>query len=159
MKLSFGMIFSIILIIVFLSFAGYAIVKALGWMNTLNTGKFFNNLQEDVDKIWQSSLGSNQETYNLPSSVEYVCFADFNKQKKGINSDFYNDLKLGYYGSENLILYPIDSKRDINGFQIKHIDLEKITQDENPFCIRSVKGKIKMTIKMNSGDTLVTITR
>jgi len=160
MRLSFGMIFSIILIIVFLAFAGYAIVKALGWMKTINAGNFFNSVQEDVDKIWKSSLGSIEKTYNTPSSVEYVCFADFNKEENGLNnSGLYKELQFDFSGSENLFLYQRNSKSDLNSFQLKHIDLQKITENENPFCIKTSKGKVKMTIKMNSGDTLVTITK
>ncbi len=50
MKLSFGMIFSIILIIVFLSFAFYAIKIFLNMQTTMQVGKFVEELRNDVDK-------------------------------------------------------------------------------------------------------------
>ena len=61
MKLSFGMIFSIILIIIFISFAFYAIQKFLSIQNSVQVGKFVNEFQQNVDKIWKGSQGSEKK--------------------------------------------------------------------------------------------------
>ena len=58
MKLSFCMIFSIILILAFLAFTVYAIRKFLGIQTSVQIGKFGDDLQTDVDKMWRGSQGS-----------------------------------------------------------------------------------------------------
>lgn len=133
MKLSFGMIFSIILIIVFISFSFYAIQKFLKLKNIMEVGQFINNLQSDIDKIWRSSQGSQEVKYFLSSKIESVCF---------VNDEY-----------ENLVFRSSDF---IEGQKIKHIDIVKITEDGD-FCIENVKGKVKMTLEKDYGEALVTI--
>ena len=136
MKLSFGMIFSIILIIFFIVFAFYAIQKFLGISDEVKMGKFKDNLQSDVEKMWKSSQGSQEVEYNLPSKINKVCFK---------NNEY-----------ENLVF---ESDDFVQGYNMNHIDIEKITENENPFCIENVNGKVKMTIKKNFEDVLVRIER
>lgn len=133
MKLSFGMIFSIILIIIFISFAFFAIKKFIGIQDAMKIGQFGDQLQSDVDKLWRGSQGSQEVEYFVPSKIESVCFVD----------DEY----------ENLVFH---SESFIEGKKIEHIDIEKITEDGD-FCIDVVKGKIKMTVKKNYEEALVTI--
>ncbi|HJX51092.1 MAG TPA: hypothetical protein VJ438_06540 [Candidatus Nanoarchaeia archaeon] len=159
MQLSFGMIFSIILIIVFIAFAVYAIIKFLELQSNVQTGQFFTYVQQDVDKMWKGGQGSIEQTYNLPGEVEYICFADFTSPKKGANFQFYDNLKMAFFEFENLCLYPVGSGSGLDANQIEHINITNIVATNNPFCIQSVKGKVKMTIKMNPGDSLVTITK
>ena len=108
LNLSFGMIFSIILIIIFIIFAFYAIQKFLSWQNSAQIGKFKNDLQSDIDRIWQSSKGSQEKEYFLPTKIKYVCFADYeiNDGARGNNRNFYDELELVYYGEENMFFYP-----------------------------------------------------
>ncbi len=159
LELSFGMIFSIILIIIFISFAFYAIQKFLRIQDAVKVGQFVENLQSDIDKIWKSNQGSQKREFFLSQKIEYACFVDYSSAKKGKNQEFYKDLKQFYYENENLIFYPGGSAEELNAFEIKHIDLEKITENENPFCIENLKGKIKTTIKKNYEDALVMIER
>lgn len=136
MKLSFGMIFSIILIVIFIAFAFYAIQKFLGIQNTVKVGQFVDNLQSDVDKAWRSSQYSQKVEYFLPTKVEEICFTD--------NSE--------------LFFKPLGSGGIFDYREIEHLDIEKITENENPFCIKTIKGKVEMTIKRDYGEALVTIT-
>ncbi len=159
MKLSFGMIFSIILIIFFIAFAFYAIQKFLEIQNAAKIGQFSNKLQSDVDKMWRGSQGSQSIEYFLPSKIEKVCFVDFFSNSKGEYQNLYDKLKQVYYEYENLFFYPVGSGAGIDALEIKHIDIEKITENENPFCIKNAKGKIKMTIKKNYDEALVVISR
>ncbi len=159
MQLSFGMIFSIILIIVFLVFAIYAITKFLNLQEGVQVGQFFNDLQNDVDKMWKGGQGSSEYTYRVPTSVEYVCFADFNSPKRGDNQDKYSQLQLTFYEFENMIFYPVGSAEGLDSYNLRHINITEITKIENPFCVENLKGKTKLTIRMNPGDSLVTIAR
>jgi hypothetical protein len=134
MKLSFGMIFSIFLIIVFLAFAIYVIIKFLNMQNLIQIETFQNNLQANVNKMWQSQQGSLEVKYNLPEKITAVCFID----------DDYQNLM---FESEN----PID------GEYIENIDIDFITSGQTRYCIENIDGKVSMTLVKDYGETLVKI--
>lgn len=136
MQLSFGMIFSIILIIVFIAFAFYAIMKFLGIKDDALIKKFENKLQTDVDKIWRGQQGSQKVEYIIPSKIEAVCF---------VNDEY-----------ENLIY---QSKEFISRVKIEHLDIEKILEGKEKLCFENIDGKIDMIIKMAPGEKLVTLTK
>ena len=158
MKLSFGMIFSIILIVIFLIFAFYAIKVFLKFQDSATKGKFFDELKSDVDRIWKSAESSQEKIYSLPSKITSICFVDFSSSAIGRSAGIYSDLKKAYYGTENLVLYPIGSS-EVESVRINNIDLIEMTKDENPFCIDTDKGKLKLTLSKNFNDALVTIKR
>ncbi len=160
LKLSFGMIFSIILIVIFLVFAFYAIKTFLGISDSAKTARFVNDLQADIDRVWKSAQSSQEQEYFLPSKIEYVCFVDFSvsNEKKGSKSHFYDELKRNYFGSENMVFYPFGSS-ELGSREIKNIDLIEITRYENPFCIQNTNGKAELTLVKEFDDALVTITR
>ena len=161
LELSFGMIVSIILIIIFISFSFYAIKKFLSLGDSTVIAKFKENLQNDVNRLWQGSQGvwSPASGYALPKAIEYVCFVDFSKDAKGNKKDFYIKLKQVYFGgSENLVFYPVGSGEGLDALTITHLDIEKITSVNNPYCIENKNGKVKLTIKKEFGENLITIT-
>jgi len=133
MKLSFGMIFSIFLIIIFIAFAFYAIMKFLDLQDSVKIAQFSENLQSDINKIWSSTQHSQKVSYVLPTKIKSVCF---------VNDEY-----------ENLIF---NSDKFVGGNQIEHINITKITE-EGDFCIDNIDGKIKMIIEKNYGESLVTI--
>ncbi len=157
LSLSFGMIFSIILIVTFISFAFFAISKFLGIQKSVEVGKFLNDFQSDVDRIWQGSQGSEVKTYSIPKKIEYVCFADYTEQERGENSVLYQRLYEVYYENENMFFYPVGSGEGLDSKELKHIDIKRMTEVENPFCIKNNQGKISFTIKKDFGEALVTI--
>jgi len=158
MKLSFGMIFSIILIMVFLGFTIYSINIFLDLGKSIQVGTFINNLQTDVDEMWRGSQGSQEQTYGIPSEADAVCFTDYTSSKRGSKQDVYNELEQAFFEFENLFFFPVGSAQGgLDGTKIEHIDIAKITETDNPYCIPSIDGKITMTIKINPGDRLVTI--
>jgi len=128
MKLSFGMIFSIFLIIIFLSAAIYAIIKFVGLQHTIQIESFKNDLQTDVNKMWQSQQGSQIKKYYLPKKISEVCFAEDDYQNLMLISDT-----------------PIDGKN------IEHINIE------SPFCITNIEGKVKMVLEKDYGENFVKI--
>ena len=54
LEISFGMIFSIILIIIFIAAGFYAITKLLALQRTIQIESFLKDFQDDVDKMWAS---------------------------------------------------------------------------------------------------------
>ncbi len=117
-----------------------------------------NDLQSDIDRIWKSERGAQEQEYFLPSKTEYVCFVDFSISSKGEKEAFYDELKLAYYGSENMVFYPVTFS-ELDSTEIKNIDIVKITENKNPFCIENIKGKVNLRLVKDFTDALVTIER
>lgn len=159
MKMSFGMIFSMIMIIIFIGFSFYAITKFLDLQNSAQIGKFVNELESDVDSAWKGSQSSQKHEYSVPRKVEYVCFINYDSRERGRYNDFYIELNRFYNGNENLFFYPPGSGQGIDSREIRNLDIRKITETENPFCIEKTDGRISLTIKKDFGEALVTITR
>lgn len=133
MKLSFGMIFSIILIVIFIAFAFYAILKFLDLQDSVKIAQFSDDLQYDIDKVWKGSQSEREVDYSLPTKIKSVCFKDDNY--------------------ENLVFR---SDKFIERNKIEHINITKITKD-GEFCVENINGKVRMIIKKEYGDALVTI--
>lgn len=160
MKLSFGMIFSIILIIIFLSFAFFAIKNFLSLGNSAQIAKFANNLQTDIDKAWKGTKSSQEKEYVLPSKIEYVCFANYSNypdSPRGAFAEYYTRLHRYYDYNQNMFFYPVESAEGLNSKKIDNIDLAKITTENNPYCIKNDEGKIKILIEKKYGEALVTL--
>lgn len=137
LEMSFGMIFSIILIIAFLAAGFYAIKKFIDFQNTIQIEQFSKSLQDDVDKMWKSQSGSQNLKYSLPTFISSVCF----------------------FSGEELVNMRFTAKNIIPEKQIENIDILRITESENPYCIDNVKGKVSLTIAKDFGETLARIMR
>ena len=157
LKLSFGMIFSIILIVIFIGTAFFAINKFLDLQETVQVGKFATDFQADIKKIWDGSQGSEQREYTLPKKVQKVCLIDYPSEAKGKDSNLYKEFEQVFFETENMFFYPIGSAQGLDSRNMKYVDLEKITETNNPFCIENINGKVKPIIKKNFGEALVTI--
>lgn len=159
MKLSFGMIFSIILIIIFLAVAFYAIKVFLDMGGSVKVGKFVDGFQEDINKMWRSSQGSQKVTYSLSEKIGKVCIIDYSQDIEGNDAKIYEELKQTYYGSENLFFYPLGSASGLDSTKIEHIDLDEIIKNENPLCFNNINGKVNLKLEKNYGESLVTVSR
>jgi len=136
MKLSFGMIFSIFLIIIFIAFAFYAITKFINLQKTIQIESFVENLQSNVNDMWNSPRGSQPETYSLPNKIEAVCFTD----------NVFNNLMFR-------------SSEILEENNIEHLDIATITSGEDPYCISNINGKVKLIISKGFREDLVMISR
>ena len=137
MELSFGMLFSIILIIIFIAFAIYGIGKFLNLQKNIQTKTFVNDLQFDIDKLWNSQ-GSQPVTYSLPANVERICFSD---------DEFEKDINMEIRG-EKLI-----EERNVKHAKIS----DELSKGGGGNCVSVEKGKIKLQLEKDYGETLVTI--
>jgi len=157
-ELSFGMIFSIILIIAFLVFAFYVIKKVVEIGDDAKVGIFLDDLQKDINKMWKSSHGSEELEYSLPTKIQYVCFEDFSVDGKGSNFALYEELKMSRVNNENLIFYPYNSST-IHSKEIKNIDIDETTGKDNPLCFANEKGKVRIVLKKDYNNPLVILTK
>ena len=144
-------------IIIFISFAFYAIGKFLELQNSAQSGQFYTDFQSDIDKMWRSSQGNQEVEYIVPNKVEYVCFIDYSSPERRMYVGFYEDLEQNYYENENLFFYPLGSSEGIDSREMKNIDLTKTTENENPLCAENINGKVNFVIKKDFGENLVTI--
>lgn len=136
LNLSFGMIFSIILIVVFLAFGFYAIKKFIDIQKTVQIEQFKSDFQNDVDAMWKSPKGSQTLEYPLPTKITAVCFTS--------------------EGTHNL---KFSSNEIIDEDSIENLDIVNITAGEDPYCIENIKGKVSFRILKDYGETLVRVQR
>lgn len=137
MELSFGMLFSIILIIIFIAFAIYGITKFLNLQKDIQLKTFVDNLNFDIDKLWKSQ-GSQPVTYSLPGNVEEICFSE---------DEFEKDLNL-----------ELKTKKGFGGtYNILHAEFSKEGKGSN--CVPVENGKIKLQLEKDYGEALVTISK
>jgi len=155
LELSFGMIFTLILIAIFIAFAIYVIITFLNFSDKVKIEQFDEAIQEDIDDIWRSPQGNKEVTYSLPTQIEKICFFDRSTPAKGNYSSFHNTF-IGLSLEENLMFYPEASGEGENGIELSNIDISKITKSSNPYCVDN-DGEFKLTISMNYGEGLVTI--
>lgn len=152
--LPFGMIFSIILIIVFIVVAFVAIRHFLGIRDCSQIGLFKDDLQNEIDRAWHSDMTSeifppedSTVTY-LPSSILYVCFIDIDDEASGDNEDFYSEILKYLHENQNMVFYPPKKACEgLRSFEIKHINITEITAENNPYCVKNVNGKPSMKIE------------
>jgi hypothetical protein len=137
MQISFGTIFSIILIIAFIAFAIFGIGKLIGTMQYAKVESFKKDLQEAIDKQWQGEYGSVRVEYYLPKKITKVCFTE---------DEF-----------ENIYFLPL---RSFDGGNLKHVDFSKtIPKNAEEVCANVYEGKLVLYLRKNSGENLITIVR
>jgi len=146
--LSFGVIFSIIIIIFILVVAGIAINHFLNLKKCAQVGMFIDDFQADVDSAWNSQSSSFEFSGSLPGSLDYVCFANLSESTNA-HPDIVNDIDIYRQADANLFFYPRQNACDMPYHGIKHLDLEKITETKNPYCIAVDDGKV--VIKSDKG--------
>ncbi|MEK6945886.1 MAG: hypothetical protein AABW63_03770 [Nanoarchaeota archaeon] len=135
MELSFGMIFSIILIIAFVVFAFWGIKKFIDLQKTAQVGVFIDDFKNDVDRVWKSSQSSEKKTYSLPSKIEKVCFSE--------NSEIYFE--------------PPGSGGNFDYMGVEHINVQQPSSGN--FCVSNIKGKVYLTLKKSFDENLVNVSR
>lgn len=131
MKISFGMIFSIILIVAFIAFAVYAITYFISIGNQVKVGNFYNSLNKDVGKAFQSSEAKMNVQYDLPTKVDQICFTNGK--------------------SSNLFVY---SKHSVSNTYIPHLNITS-----NNTCILVNQGSVNFTLTKNFEGNLVRVSK
>lgn len=156
--MSFSMIFSIILIIFFIAVAFMAIRYFLRVQNCARVGDFVSEVKIKTTEAWDSQKSSFEKSYILPSNLEYVCFVDLSQELRGQSPEVLEDLGF-FQGWEkaNMIFYPKGNSCNMPIHNIEHLDIAKITQTKNPYCIEVKDGKITLKWEKGYVDRLVTI--
>jgi hypothetical protein len=149
-QISFGMIFSIIIIIAIFAISGYVIYKVfLPTSQCIEIGLFYDPLEKYINKAWGSTIHRGTFTGTLPSGIEQVCFGDIN-----LASGQYGEVVRDFINSDgNVFLFPPYEACDsaLASKTLKHVQIE------NFFCIPVVSGKIKINTEKTQFDSLVSI--
>jgi len=153
MGMPFGMIFAIFLIVVFVVIAFIAVGGFLDIGKKASVGLFYDELQDAVDEAWSGQSGEFDFAIDLPSKITEVCFANLSNVITNRDGKYDNILKYDVYEA-NTFLIPPGSAENMPWKLIKHLDIDTITRDSNPYCV-SVKSKLR--IKKDFYDKLVAI--
>ncbi len=157
LNINFSVIFSVILIIAFVAVAVYAIIMFLNLQKCSETGLFKQNLQESVNRAWSSEETSEIFEGKISKDIERVCFIDLNSKAKGEYKDFYQDVEKSGIKNINMFFYPLrNACEGQKGFQIEHLDVEKITEKDNPKCFKN-DNKVVINIEKGFYDSLVNL--
>jgi hypothetical protein len=154
LQMSFGMIFSIILIVAIVGISAYFLINFLRLGKCTEVGLFYNDLEVEVEKGWKSTIYSkNFESAKLPSEIEMVCFGDLNQGYSGEYEEEFDFLYRYRSQDKNLFLYPPQEACNINlaYFNLEHVAIEDF------FCVEPVNGKIKVSMEKNQFDAVVNL--
>lgn len=155
-EISFGMIFSIILIIAFIVVAVYAIILFMKTKDCTEIGLFKNDLQEAVNSAWNGEYTDTSLKRSLPEGIDFVCIVDSENQTKGNYAGYLKNVS--NFGSKgfNIFFWPIKKACKGEGtFKLEHINLAAITKDKNPYCIQNRDGVTNIKIEKSFNDRLV----
>lgn len=160
LELSFGMIFSVIIIIAIIGVGVYAITTFLHIGKTTNLALFHQKFQETVDGIWASAITNKVVSFSLPKSIELVCFGSLagTSYNPAYGNEF-RELKRYASGFEqqntNRFLYPQEKAA---GFAYKKIDKIDTSELLNGFdCFEVRNGAVRIRLMKNEFDSLVKI--
>ena len=161
-QITFGMIFSIILIVAFVGAAFWGIWQFMKINKCAQAGIFKTDLQHKIDVAWNAPSSDDFFNGTLPSKIQYVCFVDFNSEKKetSTTSGFYDKFELFNIGDlnnpNNVVLYPTeDVCAGQKAFRLEHIDIATITETRNPYCVLNKNGDVDIVIEKNLREALV----
>ncbi len=134
--MSFGMIFTIILIIVFIVAAFFAIRYFLNFQKQVEINQFNQNVQEEITNMYKSQYGEKAINLRVPSKAEKICFRKI-LSKVEMTIHFSN------------LLPEIVS--------LEHVDIEKTFLESEEFCKEVADEKVKFALTKEYGEILVSI--
>lgn len=151
LELSFGVIFSIIIIIATIGTATYFI------MHFMNTGKCttlqlaYADLQEGIDNAWGSAVADTSVTLHIPGGVTSLCFGDITGGQNATLRE-----QLDAYVVEGQAVYALPPTKacdgSLAGKQLSHVTVSPF------FCKPVVNGKLSVRLtKATVGERMVTL--
>lgn len=151
-EMSFGMIFSIIIIIGVIATAFYVISYFLRLGNCTEISLFYQDFQKATDKTWASTISQDVFTGKIPSGIDKVCVGDLNANSSGYSQER-EFLKKYRNQNANVFLYPGVKSCNSNLviYKLNHAKIEGF------FCKEVESGKVSFTISKNSNEVLANI--
>ena len=159
MELPFQLIFSIILIAVFISAAAYGIRYFMQRGEQVQIGTFLNDLDSKVYSAWQATEKSEIYSFTLPSSIKKVCFSTFNSLKYDRTQcpEFEIYRETAAMKGSNVFFCPPENAYKVGAPVDYRIDCdgnECLAFPKEPYCIAN-EGTIKIRLEKNLGESEV----
>lgn len=139
MSLPFGMIFAIILIVVFVVIAFIAIGYFLDIGRSSSVGIFYRDFQNAVDDAMRGQFEESFFEIDLPSEIESVCFANLSAEITNSGKEYDAIRNYDVYNA-NVFLVPPEYAQNMQWKLIERINVSKITLEENPYCVDADDG-------------------
>ena len=151
MGMPFGMIFAIFLIVVFVVIAFIAVKGFLDIGDAARVGMFYDDFQGAVSEALSGQSSEFDFDVDLPSGIEMVCFGNLSNviTNPGVEYDAIRNYDVY---EANVFLVPPEFAENMQWKLIEHIDVGKITENFNPYCVGVEKG---LRIKKGFYDKLV----
>jgi hypothetical protein len=151
--MSFEMIFSIFLIIIFFIIAFIAISYFLDIGKTADVGIFYDDLQKAVEEARSGQSSESTFQINLPSEITKVCFANLSASNVVYTQET-KPIELYDIRKANVFLIPPQAAQNMEYKWIEGVNITKITKTQNPYC---VEADAKLTLKKDFFERLVSI--
>lgn len=160
LNLSFGMIFSIIMIIAVVGIAVYAITYFINLGETTEIALFHQKFQETVDDIWGASITNKVVSFRLPRGIETVCFGSLEGSSWDVDYEKeYNDFKRYSSNFEkantNRFIFPTAKAGAFAYKKVDKIDLSELGTEFE--CFETRNRKIEVRFKKETFDASVKI--
>ena len=158
-EISFGMIFSIIIIIALIGVAVYAITAFLDFSDDAQVGLFYEEFQNSVNDIFSSATTNRVISFSVSNSIEFVCFGSI---ANNIDAGQYNiqlralrEASSGFQQQNtNTFMYPPEEAGDLAFKKIDKIDLSSLNTFD---CFEVEAGKIRVTLSKGEFESLVKV--
>lgn len=151
-QISFGVIFSIIIIIAVIGVAFYVINYFLNLSKCTNVSLFYQEFQDEVDEAWNSEITRATFVGKLPGEIESVCFRDGESAGSGEEYEALSD----YFRSRgNMFLYPPEYACKQTSRKVEHVDLSGLPNGW--YCFSANNGEVRIPLEKGSFDALVKI--
>jgi len=160
LSLSFGMIFSIIMIVAILGVSFYAISYFLNLQKCTTTSLFHQDFQNKINNAWSAEIVSEEFSLVLPKRIEAVCFGSLNSsgalsgETERIHEDLIRYSNLKQQENSNMFLHPQDKSCEMGYRTAEHIDLSELGGFT---CFETREGRVTFKIEKGSEDALVKV--
>lgn len=160
MELPFQLIFSIILIAVFIYAAFYGIRYFLERSEQSQIGTFVVDFESKVNSAWHATEMSRDYTFTLPKSIKKVCFANFNYLNYNSSScpEFKDYFEPARREGKNMFFCPPSAASNVGAPIYFTIDCEGTEclqfPAEQPYCIENKNG-VTINLERNLGESHV----
>lgn len=140
MQLSFGMMFSILIIIVTLAVAFYVIREFVQTSSCSSIELYYDDLTREIDNVWRSSGAQLSFSHALPSSVDAVCFGNpAGLEQKNVAE---KSALARFAGQEkNAFIVPVQCGIQASTRTLQHVKIEKA------FCVKVVDEKVAFRLQ------------
>jgi type II secretory pathway pseudopilin PulG len=154
-QLSFGMIFSVIIIAIVLFVAVYVLMNFIKTRDCVQLGTFNQNLVNEIQRAYNSQGQSLTFQGSLPAKITSVCFGNLEGPSAQVDKSKQQYFKARSMTSKNLFFYPsLEScSNNINAYLLEHIQLSEF------FCISSSAGKVELRISKEPLEAFVELSK